>query len=692
MVIIPQGGPLKVTSESSNDSDARVPDGNLTTRPLTLLDTRLGFGLATIAVLLVAFWLRVWRLGVSDLWLDEAISYFVANRSPMDIIAYTAANIAEHPPGYYFLLHFWMRILGTSEFSLRLFTVMGALLAISLTMLVARRWFGNSIALLTSVLFAVQPLAMFLGRDARMYSWFMAAVTLMVYLLDRAIRERRPANWLLFAAAAFTALAFNYLATLVILALALFFIVRWRYVKSSALPFALVLLALLGPPTLWIALALLDAMREPWMAARLLPVFLGWPLGGAADDGGTPVLTALSAFQWLLVAAGIIFMIPPRTWRRRDLQWQLALLVLIPPLAGSIIFVISKARYYSAVLGFFTLAVALGIVASWRRSRVLGAVLLAVLLFIGGRSALGDLRGEWKPFSPPMAYILARARDGEPVVYTYTWDKYLDLYYDSRNLPAEFIPAGDEPVSPVTAEEQARALLGRAGSAWLVVYPSKLQPENVTAGFDWAGFPGEIEWFAGNRGVVRYFQDRPLAEQPGGMTWGDDIRLGRWWTSGTEVAAGDALGLQFEWQKLTPPVKTGQASERQPSPLISLTLVGEDGKTLAARVAAPCNGACSPADWHAQPAQERQGLYIPLDTPPGRYELRLCRCSGRCMPRSPCWKQASCSRAMDRCRPWCSPWGRPGTRAIGGRPAGWCGCSRNSHCPARWRRANMLQP
>jgi len=632
MAIIPQGGPLKVTSESSNDPGGRSPAGNLLTRPLTLPATRLGFEAAAIATLLVAFWLRVFNLGASDLWLDEAISYFVANRSPLEIIAYTAANIAEHPPGYYFLLHFWMRALGTSEFALRMFTVMGALLAITLTMLVARRWFGRGIALLAGVLFTVQPLAVFLGRDARMYSWFMTAVTLLVYLLDRAIHERRPVNWLLFATAALIALGFNYLATLVILALALFFVVRWRQLKGSVRPFALILVVLLGPPLLWIilepgprssALALLAAMNETWTVSRLLPVFLGWPLGGAADEGGTPILIVLAAFQWLLVATGIIFMIAPRIWRRRDLQWLLALLVVIPPLAGSVIFVISKARYYSAVLGFFTLAVALGILACWRRSRVLGVVLMAALLFIGGRSALGDLQSEWRPFSPPMEHILARGREGEPVIYTNPWDKYLDLYYNSRKLPAEFIPAGDEPVSVEAAEANARDLLDKVGSAWLVVYPSKLQPENVAAGFDRAGFPGVIEWFAGSRGVIRYFADRPLVEQPGGMTWGDDIRLVRWWTSSAEVAAGDALGLQFEWQKLAPPDLDGQGTAEQPSSLISLSLVGSDRKTWATRVAAPCNGACTPVDWYEAPGEERQGFYIPLDTPPGRYELQL---------------------------------------------------------------------
>ncbi len=313
----------------------------------------------------------------------------------------------------------------------------------------------------------------------------------------------------------------------------------------------------------------------------------------------------------------------PRVWLRRTLQWLLALLIFVPPLAASFVFIIVKQRYFSALLGFFVLAVALGIVACWRRSRALGAVLLAALVIMDGGASIPPSRGEYRPFSIPMEYILARARESEPVAYTYNWDKYQDLYYNSRKLPAEFIPAGDEPISAEAAEEHARDLLGKMGSAWLVIYPTERQPENVVAGFDRAGFPTEIEWFAGGRGIVRYFADRPLVEQLGGLTWGDNIRLVRWWTSTAEVAAGDALGLQFEWQTLEPPDQAGESTAERPSPLISLSLVGEDGRAWATRIAAPCNGACSPADWYEDTGLERQGFYIPLDTPPGRYELQL---------------------------------------------------------------------
>ncbi len=632
MAIIPQGGPLKVTNGSANFPDVRSMTGNPLTRPLTLLDTRLGFMAAMVATLLVAFWLRVWRLGTYDLWLDEAISFFVANRPPLEVIAYSAQNILEHPPGYYLLLHFWMQLAGSGETALRLFSAIGGTLCVALVIMLVRRWFGHRMSALVGLLFCIQPLAVTLSRDARMYTWYGAAVLLMVYLFDRALQDGRALRWLLFGAAALTALTFNYLAAFVLLALAVFAVVQRRAMGRRVAPFALVLLVLLGLPLLWIVttpgprgsvLQLLADLRVPWSPGRLVGLYFGWPLSGAADDGATPLLVTLAGLRWLLVIVGILAMGQPRLWQRRTLQRLLALLVFIPPLAASFVFIIVKQRYFSALLGFFVLAVVLGLAACWRRSRVLGAVLAVLLVLMDGQASIAQGQGGYRPFSPPMGYIMARAREGEPVIYTDPWDKYLDLYYDSRQLATEFIPTGDEPITEAAAEEHARRILGSTRSVWLVVYPSKLKPETVVAGFDRAGFPGERVWFTGSRGVGRYFAARPMVEHSSGVTWGDDIRLVRWWTSGAEVAAGDALRLQFEWQKLTPPDQTEQAAAEKPSSLISLTLVGEDGETWAARVAAPCNGACSPADWYTKPGQERQGFYIPLDTPPGRYELQL---------------------------------------------------------------------
>ncbi len=625
--------PLNATGATTQRLPARITGSFHLTRLVATLDRRAGFMAACVGILLLALLTRVINLDGSDLWVDETISYFVANRPPLDIIRYTASNIAEHPPGYYFLLHFWMAATGTGEFALRLFSVVGALLSIALMITVTRRWFGNRIALLTGLLLTIQPLAVFLGRDARMYPWYMASVVLMIYLLDIAIARRRVRDWLLLAVAALAALIFNYLTTLVLLALAIFFLIEFRRLKRSAFAFALVLLVLLGLPAIWIivepgprssALALLSYWNVPWSPARWMPVFLGWPLGGAADAGPTPALVALASLRWLLVLIGIVFMVQPRAWPRRHLQWLLACLIFVPPIAGSIIFVLSKARYYSAVIGFFTLAVALGIVACWRRSKLLGGVLLATLLILNGRDAIGYARGEWRPFSAPVNYILARTRPAEPIIYTFPWDSFLNSYYNSAQLPTVYLPPTLDPITETQAAASARDLFATTNSAWLNLYPTELEPEVVERGMNAVAYPGDKTWFAGSRGVVRYFAERPVIEQSGeDRVWADRIALNRWWRSDAAVAAGDALRLEFEWQDRAPAPKDAAQDGDTPSDLIELSLVGADGQVWAQRVGGPCNGLCPLAEWGEQPVRERAALYIPADVPPGQYEVRL---------------------------------------------------------------------
>ena len=63
-----------------------------------------------VLVLLAAFALRVFRLGVASLWYDETVSTFLARQDLVDLTRHTAGDI--HPPLYYYLLHFWGQLAG----------------------------------------------------------------------------------------------------------------------------------------------------------------------------------------------------------------------------------------------------------------------------------------------------------------------------------------------------------------------------------------------------------------------------------------------------------------------------------------------------------------------------------------------------------------------------------------------------
>jgi len=79
---------------------------------------------------LVAFALRTYLLGATNLWWDEAYSVWLARRPLTELLRTTAFDV--HPPLYYVLLRGWMELAGDSEFSLRYLSVAGGVLTVVL--------------------------------------------------------------------------------------------------------------------------------------------------------------------------------------------------------------------------------------------------------------------------------------------------------------------------------------------------------------------------------------------------------------------------------------------------------------------------------------------------------------------------------------------------------------------------------
>ncbi len=222
----------------------------------------------------------------------------------------------------------------------------------------------------------------------------------------------------------------------------------------------------------------------------------------------------------------------------------------------------------------------------------------------------------------------ARARDGEPIVYTYYFDWPFDSYYNRRNLPYynAVIERHQEISEEVAQQRAAEVVATGAPSLWLMLFPGPENTDRVERAFNALAFPGERVWFPGGRGVVHYYTGRPLVSQPGGARWGDLIGLAGWAAAGVvdsapgspaptvEVAAGDALRLEFQWQRL------GKIPEHY---LRTLNLVGPDGAVWSKLGSEPCNGRCATSDWKDAPVTDRLAFQVQPDVPPGEYKLQL---------------------------------------------------------------------
>ncbi len=69
-----------------------------------------------LAVLLLAFFVRVYHLDYQSFWSDEGISLLRASRPVGEMLRDMPV---EHAPGYFVGLNAWLRLTGTSDFAVR---------------------------------------------------------------------------------------------------------------------------------------------------------------------------------------------------------------------------------------------------------------------------------------------------------------------------------------------------------------------------------------------------------------------------------------------------------------------------------------------------------------------------------------------------------------------------------------------
>ncbi len=155
-------------------------------------------------LLLPAFAVRLYRLGVSSLWYDETVSLYLARQDPVALTRHTAGDI--HPPLYYYVLHFWGRLAGWSEFSAAFVSVFFGVLLIALAFRVAKEWFVAPVPLLAALLVAASPFNLWYSQEVRMYTLGALLGLASVYLFMRLLAGADPTPRPLLAYAVVSAL------------------------------------------------------------------------------------------------------------------------------------------------------------------------------------------------------------------------------------------------------------------------------------------------------------------------------------------------------------------------------------------------------------------------------------------------------------------------------------------------------
>lgn len=243
-----------------------------------------------VALLLVGFALRLFRLAHQSIWWDEGISLHLATSGLNEIILDRLSNI--HPPLYFFILKGWLALVGVTPFTGRYLSALAAFAQIAVLFAVMRHWSSRvyrgriPIPWIAAALLVISPLSIIYGQEIRVYAMLPLCYLAMLWLAERLLGGERLTTRLLalLGALEWISLHLHYIAI-----------------------FAVVYIALWGAAALgrrgnraglrrWIVLQGLVALASaPWLAA----VLGNWAAVQAEAGAGTFITAPVPPFYLL---------------------------------------------------------------------------------------------------------------------------------------------------------------------------------------------------------------------------------------------------------------------------------------------------------------------------------------------------------------------------------------------------------
>lgn len=403
-------------------SDVAPPPGEAAPATGPVVDQR-RWRLAVLSEVLLGGVLGSLFLGTHSLFLDESLSATMAT-APWhrfaSVVTHREANMAL----YYLLLRGWA-VFGHSEIALRSLSVLLAMGALWVVILLTRALFGRRIALVAGLLLAVNPLYVQFAQDVRGYALALLLVSASCFFFVRGVGRFGPPPplcWTAYTVVTALAAYSNFWAALVPLgqALSLAFLPPGRIPWRRVVPAAAALVVLLVP------LALLIQSTDN--------AGVNWAAGSSAGRVFTHVRAAVphAVLDALVLMAAIGVVLAILLLRRRPAvealfgrHWPVlftACWLVVPVAAVVMLSLVDKpllvVRYLMVSLPPALMLVAVVIVrlssVARRGGTALGVGVLVVALAV---SSFGLARwyslGGPQDFRSAVAYVAARSQPGD---------------------------------------------------------------------------------------------------------------------------------------------------------------------------------------------------------------------------------------------------------------------------------------
>jgi len=138
--------------------------------------------LECLVLLMIAVVLRIWFVGKTDLGYDESFSLHISLQSLPDIVRLLSKG--DNPPLWELMLHFWVKIFGISEVSIRSLSLIFSALTIIPIYLLGERHIHRGVGIAAGLFYCFSTFSIYLAHDCRVYSLigFLSASSALLFI------------------------------------------------------------------------------------------------------------------------------------------------------------------------------------------------------------------------------------------------------------------------------------------------------------------------------------------------------------------------------------------------------------------------------------------------------------------------------------------------------------------------------
>ena len=619
--------------------------------------------IALLGVILLAAALRFYRLQAQDIWGDEAFSIFLSQQPLRHVIA---GGADTHPPLYPVLLFVWLRLFGSTAFATRSLSVLIGVLAVPLTFIFAKRLVSNQPRVKWSavLLTAISPLLIYYSQETRMYELVtvlaLASTYMMLRVIDRPDARTRAAYFVTTLLAMYT----HYSAFFVIAAQNLFALFHWRKDRAALLRwFTLQLvLAIAYVPWIIVQTSFLSGKANSrfdewgWRGIEMIfgKTFLSFSAGLTVDY---PIIQ-ITSVVFLAIAALGVFALVKKLGRGDEhptasqSTWLAPVYFIVPVIVAYLVNPVMPffyERYVLVALPGFIITIALGVDSIARHRAFAAAGIAGVFVIVSAYSQwnyyFNDAYAKGK-YGQMMAYVSSHAQPGDALILNNPLQKPLYLYYAPRGIPAYFFPDGAPLEDPSTRQQFAQVAHSHS-RLWLVMFgnPAEYDPTGYLE--RWLGvnaFKTLSQGFVDSSLSLYDMPDTTKAIQhPLNVQLGSNIRLMSYSLDHIQIAPGETLELTLQWQPSAPIAKNYKVFTH----LIGTLNPATNSPVWSQMDSEPVGGSRPTSTWQVgETIEDRYGLLVPPNTPPGQYTLEVGMYDPATLMRLPVI-DASGKRAMD---------------------------------------------